>query len=69
MPVFVFGEKWMYNRLVFPESVRKWCLKTLRIPLLVFWWVDSHANTLLHTFLHPHTMSSHIFPRFGVLII
>ena len=35
--MFVFGEKWCYSRFVFPEGLRKWCLNTLRIPLLAFW--------------------------------
>jgi hypothetical protein len=39
VPVFVFGEKWYYNRLIFPDAVRKWVLSVLKIPLLIFWCV------------------------------
>ena len=37
VPVFVFGEKWMYSRLNIARRARDWCLRTLRIPLLFFW--------------------------------
>jgi Diacylglycerol acyltransferase len=40
VPVFVFGEKWYYNRLIFPDAVRKWVLSVLKIPLLIFWCVS-----------------------------
>ncbi|KAF0700340.1 Aste57867_9153 [Aphanomyces stellatus] len=37
VPVFVFGEKWMYNIWNPPASVRKFFYKTLKVPFLAFW--------------------------------
>ncbi|CAK4677786.1 hypothetical protein AeMF1_001047 [Aphanomyces euteiches] len=37
VPTFVFGEKWMYNIWNPPQSVRSFFLKTLKVPLLLFW--------------------------------
>eukprot|EP00004_Rigifila_ramosa_P016271 TRINITY_DN3840_c0_g1_i4.p1 TRINITY_DN3840_c0_g1~~TRINITY_DN3840_c0_g1_i4.p1 ORF type:complete len:341 (+),score=45.75 TRINITY_DN3840_c0_g1_i4:712-1734(+) len=37
VPVFVFGEKWMYKRLHISEKVRKFFLRVFKIPLIVFW--------------------------------
>lgn len=37
VPVFVFGEKRCYRRLNVPSKVRHWLLRTLKIPLIVFW--------------------------------
>jgi len=37
VPVFVYGEKHCYHRFHIPDGVRKFLLKHLRIPLIVFW--------------------------------
>ncbi|KAF0700338.1 Aste57867_9151 [Aphanomyces stellatus] len=37
VPMFAFGEKWMYNIWNPPTSVRQFFLKTLKVPLLLFW--------------------------------
>lgn len=37
VPVFVFGEKKCYKRLNVPAKARDFLLKTLKIPLIVFW--------------------------------
>jgi len=37
VPVFVFGEKRCYERLNVNAKVRDWLLRSLRIPLIVFW--------------------------------
>jgi len=39
VPVVGFGEKEIYHKLHINEDVRKWFLRTLRIPLLVFWGI------------------------------
>lgn len=37
VPVFVFGEKRLYNRLACPKTLRKFCLNVLRLPAIIFW--------------------------------
>jgi 1-acyl-sn-glycerol-3-phosphate acyltransferase len=37
VPVVVFGEKEVFNKLEINEGLKKWFLKTLKIPLIVFW--------------------------------
>jgi len=37
VPAFVFGEKWLYNRFYLPHSFTRFFMKTLRLPLLIFW--------------------------------
>lgn len=41
VPAFVFGEKWMYERKFLPKSIMDFFMKTLRLPLIIFfgrWW-------------------------------
>eukprot|EP00164_Ancoracysta_twista_P002183 GFYU01002882.1.p1 GENE.GFYU01002882.1~~GFYU01002882.1.p1 ORF type:complete len:388 (+),score=115.21 GFYU01002882.1:176-1339(+) len=37
VPVFVFGEKWMYNVVDIPAPIRQWFLRNLLTPLILFW--------------------------------
>ena len=37
VPVFIFGEKKCYRRLNIPTGIRDFFLKTLKIPIIVFW--------------------------------
>jgi len=37
VPAFVFGEKWVYRRLHLPRVVQNFFMKTLRLPLIIFW--------------------------------
>lgn len=47
VPTFVFGEKWLYHRKYISESVKRWFMRTLRMPLIIFWgrffsWLPYH---------------------------
>ena len=44
--MFVFGEKRCYRRLNVPSKMRHWLLRTLKIPLIVFWgrWFGWHPG-------------------------
>ena len=46
VPCFVFGEKWMYSRLNFPEALTDFSLKYFRVALLIFWCVLSSGLQL-----------------------
>lgn len=37
VPVYVFGEKYAYDKLQTTSGISRWLLKTFRIPFLVFW--------------------------------
>jgi len=37
VPVFVFGEKWLYSHVHFPKWLTEFFLNRLRVPLLLFW--------------------------------
>jgi len=37
VPTFVFGEKWLYHRAHLPRLVQNFFMKTLRMPLILFW--------------------------------
>lgn len=37
VPVFVYGEKHCYHRFHIPDGLRKFLLKHLRVPIILFW--------------------------------
>jgi hypothetical protein len=37
VPTFVFGEKWLYNRKELPKWFTRFFMKTMRLPLILFW--------------------------------
>jgi len=37
VPAFIFGEKWLYNKLMIPQKIRDMLMKTLKTPILLFW--------------------------------
>jgi len=37
VPVFVFGEKRLFHMINLPKALQRFCLKRLKIPLLLFW--------------------------------
>jgi len=49
VPAFVFGEKWLYYRAHLPRVVQNFFMKTLRLPLIIFWgqwftWLPLRRN-------------------------
>ena len=37
VPVFVFGEKRLFHMINLPKALQRFCLKRVKIPLLLFW--------------------------------
>jgi hypothetical protein len=59
VPAFVFGEKWLYHRAHLPRFVQNFFMKTLRLPLIIFWgqwftWLPlrRHLSVVFGTPIH-----------------
>lgn len=47
VPAFVFGEKFLYHRRQIPQAIQNFFMRTLRLPLILFWgrwftWLAYH---------------------------
>jgi diacylglycerol O-acyltransferase 2, plant len=58
LPCFVFGEKWMYDRLSVPQKIQNYFMARLRVPVLLFWgqwgtWMPKKNTFLSMVFGRP----------------